>query len=52
MATFECLHELKLIVDLLYEGGIANCATSLSNTAEYGDVSRGPELSLMKPKPK
>ncbi|HAY41249.1 MAG TPA: ketol-acid reductoisomerase, partial [Gammaproteobacteria bacterium] len=41
MAYFECLHELKLIVDLLYEGGIANMRYSISNTAEYGDVSRG-----------
>jgi len=41
MAYFECLHELKLIVDLLYEGGIANMRYSVSNTAEYGDVSRG-----------
>ena len=38
MAYFECLHELKLIVDLLYEGGIANMRYSISNTAEYGDV--------------
>ena len=44
MAYFECLHELKLIVDLLYEGGIANMRYSISNTAEYGDVSRGPRI--------
>jgi len=41
MAYFECLHELKLIVDLLYEGGIANMRYSVSNTAEYGDLTRG-----------
>lgn len=41
MAYFECLHELKLIVDLIYEGGIANMRYSISNTAEYGDLSRG-----------
>ena len=44
MAYFECLHELKLIVDLLYEGGIANMRYSISNTAEYGDVTRGPRI--------
>jgi len=44
MAYFECLHEMKLIVDLLYEGGIANMRYSISNTAEYGDVSRGPRV--------
>jgi ketol-acid reductoisomerase len=38
MAYFECLHETKLIVDLLYEGGIANMRYSISNTAEYGDI--------------
>ncbi len=41
MAYFECLHEVKLIVDLMYEGGIANMRYSISNTAEYGDYSRG-----------
>ena len=41
MAYFECLHELKLIVDLLYEGGLATMRYSISNTAEYGDYSRG-----------
>jgi len=41
MAYFECLHELKLIVDLIYEGGIANMRYSISNTAEYGDFTRG-----------
>jgi ketol-acid reductoisomerase len=44
MAYFECLHELKLIVDLMYEGGIANMRYSISNTAEYGDFSRGPRV--------
>ena len=44
MAYFECLHELKLIVDLMYEGGIANMRYSISNTAEYGDYTRGPRL--------
>lgn len=42
MAYFECLHEMKLIVDLLYEGGIAEMRYSISNTAQYGDMSRGP----------
>jgi ketol-acid reductoisomerase len=44
MAYFECLHELKLIVDLIYEGGIANMRYSISNTAEYGDFTRGPRI--------
>jgi ketol-acid reductoisomerase len=44
MAYFECLHELKLIVDLIYEGGIANMRYSVSNTAEYGDLTRGPRV--------
>ncbi len=44
MAYFECLHELKLIVDLLYEGGIAEMRYSISNTAEYGDITRGPRI--------
>ena len=44
MAYFECLHELKLIVDLLYEGGIADMRYSISNTAEYGDISRGSRI--------
>lgn len=44
MAYFECLHELKLIVDLMYEGGIANMRYSISNTAEYGDMTRGPRI--------
>ena len=42
MAYFECLHEVKLIVDLMYEGGMANMRYSISNTAEYGDYTRGP----------
>ncbi len=41
IAYFECLHELKLIVDLMYEGGIANMRYSISDTAEYGDITRG-----------
>jgi len=44
MAYFECLHELKLIVDLIYEGGISNMRYSISNTAQYGDLSRGPVI--------
>ena len=44
IAYFECLHELKLIVDLMYEGGIANERFSISDTAEYGDLTRGPRL--------
>ncbi|MBI2383878.1 MAG: ketol-acid reductoisomerase [Gammaproteobacteria bacterium] len=44
MAYFECLHELKLIVDLMYEGGLANMRYSISNTAEYGDYTRGPRV--------
>ncbi len=44
MAYFECLHEVKLIVDLIYEGGIANMRYSISNTAEYGDYISGPRL--------
>lgn len=44
IAYFECLHELKLIVDLMYEGGIARMRDSISNTAEYGDFSRGPRI--------
>jgi ketol-acid reductoisomerase len=44
MAYFECLHEVKLIVDLMYEGGIANMRYSISNTAEYGDYTRGPRV--------
>ena len=44
MAYFECLHEVKLIVDLIYEGGIANRNYSISNTAEYGEYTRGPRV--------
>ncbi len=44
MAYFECIHEMKLIVDLIYEGGIANMRYSISNTAEYGDLTRGPRI--------
>ncbi len=44
MAYFECLHEMKLIVDLLYEGGIGNMRYSVSNTAEYGDLTRGSRI--------
>jgi ketol-acid reductoisomerase len=43
-AYFECLHELKLIVDLMYEGGIAGMRFSISDTAEYGDLTRGPRI--------
>src|SRR5207248_8292760 len=44
MAYFECCHEMKLIVDLIYEGGIANMRYSISDTAEYGDMTRGPRI--------
>ena len=44
MAYFECLHEVKLIVDLIYEGGIANMNYSISNTAEYGEYVSGPRV--------
>lgn len=44
MAYFECLHEVKLIVDLIYEGGLANMRYSVSNTAEYGDLTRGKRI--------
>jgi len=44
MAYFECLHEVKLIVDLMYEGGMANMRYSISNTAEYGDYTSGPRI--------
>lgn len=44
MAYFECLHEVKLIVDLMYEGGMANMRYSISNTAEYGDYVTGPRI--------
>ena len=44
MAYFECIHEMKLIVDLIYQGGMADMRYSISNTAEYGDYSRGPRI--------
>ncbi|MBI3621160.1 MAG: ketol-acid reductoisomerase [Nitrospirae bacterium] len=44
MAYFECLHEVKLIVDLIYEGGISNMRYSISTTAKYGDLTRGPRI--------
>ena len=44
MAYFECIHEVKLIVDLIYEGGISNMRYSVSNTARYGDLTRGPRI--------
>src|SRR5262249_21276290 len=44
IAYFECLHELKLIVDLIYEGGLAYMRYSVSDTAEYGDYTRGPRI--------
>ena len=50
MAYFECLHEVKLIVDLMYEEGIAGMRYSISDTAEYGDVSRGPRIVTPKTK--
>ena len=43
-AYFECLHEMKLIVDLIYEGGLATMRSSISNTAEYGDYITGPKI--------
>jgi ketol-acid reductoisomerase len=50
MAYFECLHEVKLIVDLLYEGGISNMRYSISNTAQFGDLTRGPRVVTGKTK--
>ncbi len=44
LAYFECMHELKLIVDLFYQGGINYMRYSVSNTAEYGDLTRGPRI--------
>jgi ketol-acid reductoisomerase len=44
MAYFECVHELKLIVDLIYQGGLSYMRYSISNTAEYGDYTRGPRI--------
>ncbi len=50
MAYFECLHEVKLIVDLIYEGGISTMRYSISNTAQYGDLTRGPRIITKKTK--
>lgn len=50
MAYFECLHEVKLIVDLIYEGGISTMRYSISNTAQYGDLTRGPRIITGKTK--
>ncbi len=50
MAYFECLHEMKLIVDLIYEGGISNMRYSISTTAQYGDLTRGPRVVTEKTK--
>ncbi len=50
MAYFECLHEVKLIVDLIYEGGIANMNYSISNTAEFGEYATGPRIITSKTK--
>jgi ketol-acid reductoisomerase len=44
MAYFECIHEMKLIVDFIYEGGISNMRYTISNTAQYGDITRGPRV--------
>jgi ketol-acid reductoisomerase len=44
MAYFECINEMKLIVDLIYEGGLAHMRKSVSDTAKYGDITRGPVL--------
>lgn len=52
LAYFECLHEVKLIVDLVVEGGLAKMRDSISNTAEYGDYTRGLGLLPAKPAPK
>jgi len=50
MAYFECVHELKLIVDLIYEGGISTMRYSISNTAQYGDLTRGPRIVSLETK--
>src|SRR6202012_3043264 len=50
MAYFECLHEVKLIVDLIYQGGIANMNYSISNTAEWGEYVSGPRVITDEPK--
>jgi ketol-acid reductoisomerase len=44
IAYFECMHELKLIVDLMYEGGITSMRSAISDTAQYGDLTRGPRI--------
>ena len=44
MAYFECIHEMKLIIDLIYQGGISKMRDSISNTAQYGDITRGPRI--------
>jgi len=44
IAYFECMHEVKLIVDLMYQGGLSYMRYSISNTAEYGDLTRGPRI--------
>ncbi len=44
LAYFECMHEVKLIVDLFYEGGLSHMRRAVSNTAEYGDLTRGPRV--------
>jgi len=49
IAYFECLHELKLIVDLMYEGGISYMRYSISDTAEYGDITRGKRVVSERP---
>ena len=49
IAYFECMHEVKLIVDLMYEGGLSYMRYSISNTAEYGDLSRGPRIARVGP---
>ncbi len=52
-AYFETLHEVKLIVDLIYEGGIATMNYSISDTAEYGEMSRGPRIvTAARPRPR
>jgi len=52
MAYFECVHEVKLIVDLIYEGGIATMNYSVSNTAEYGEYVSGPRVVTLRPRPR
>jgi ketol-acid reductoisomerase len=52
MAYFECVHEVKLIVDLIYQGGLDYMRYSISNTAEYGDLTRGPRVVTSRPRPR